>query len=91
MTNRNDRFAYVKLFDTVGERFSSDYTDKTGWMYSHQWTTSERDAYVVWLAKEMQFRGIYAPEDTVGAQMEAMFFTWKNGWQINDKPRQRAA
>jgi hypothetical protein len=90
MTNRNDRFAYVKLFDTVGERFSSDYTDKTGWMYSHQWTTAMREEFVVWLAAELVKRGIYVADDVVGAQMEAMFFTHKNGWQINDKPRKAA-
>lgn len=90
MTNRNDRFAFMKLFETVGERFSPDYTDKTGWMYSHQWTTAQREEYIVWLAAELVKRGIYPAGEEKQAQMEAMFFTHKNGWQVNDKPRRAA-
>lgn len=84
----NDRFAFLKLFEVVGERLTRDYTEKTGWMYSHQWTTSQRDEYTQWLAKDLVTRKLYSNEKE--AQIAACFFVWKNGWQINDKPRRFA-
>jgi hypothetical protein len=87
-TITNDKFAFIKLFDVVGERLTRDYTEKTGWMYSHQWTTSQRDEYTQWLAKELVARKFFELEKD--AEKTACFFVWKNGWQINDKPRRAA-
>jgi hypothetical protein len=85
MAISNDRFAYLKLFEVVGERLTRDYTEKTGWMYSHQWTTAQRDEYTVWLAKDLISRKLY--ESDKEAEISACFFVAKNGWQINDRPR----
>lgn len=76
--------AYVRLFDIVGERFSLNYIDKVGYQYSHQWTTDERNNYVEWLADFAISKNGYAPKQ---AQMDAMWFAYKNGWQINNTPR----
>jgi hypothetical protein len=81
----NDKFAFAKLFEIVNERLTRDYTEKTGWQYSHQWTTAQRDEYTVWLAKELKTRKLY-PTDKE-AEIVSCFFVTKNGWQINDKPR----
>jgi hypothetical protein len=80
---RNDRFAFYKLFELVSERFTNDYIEKAGWMYSHQWTTTQRDDYTRWLATELLSRGIFKEDKE--AQMTACFFVHKHGWQINDK------
>jgi hypothetical protein len=81
----NDRFAFLKLFEVVGERLTRDYTDKTGWMYSHKWTVDQRDEYTNWLATELVARKLYdTPKE---AEKAACFFVHKNGWQINDRPR----
>jgi chitinase len=85
----NDRFAFLKLFEVVGERLTRDYTEKTGWMYSHQWTTAQRDEYTQWLAAELAARKLY--ENEKESQIAAMFFVHKNGWQINNFPRSKAA
>jgi hypothetical protein len=85
---RNDRFAFFKLFEIVNERFTNDYVDKPGWMYSHQWTTAQRDEYTVWLADELLRRGIF--KETKEAQITACFFVHKHGWQVNDKIRKAA-
>ena len=85
MSNINDRFAFLKLFEIVGERLTRDYTDKTGWMYSHQWTTIQRDEYTTWLAKDLISRKAF--ETDKEAEIASCFFVHKNGWQINDKPR----
>lgn len=85
MAISNDRFAYLKLFEVVGERLTRDYTEKTGWMYSHQWTTAQRDEYTMWLAKDLISRKLY--ENDKEAEIAACFFVAKNGWQINDRPR----
>ena len=84
----NDRFAFLKLFEVVGERLTRDYTEKTGWMYSHQWTSNQRDEYTQWLANELMVHKFY--ETTKEAEKAACFFVWKNGWQINNYPRHAA-
>jgi hypothetical protein len=78
----------MKLFEVVGERLTRDYTEKTGWMYSHQWTSNQRDEYIQWLAKELIARRLY--NDQKQAEMVSCFFIHKNGWQINDRPRRVA-
>lgn len=83
----NDRFAFLKLFEVVGERLTKDYTEKTGWMYSHQWTTAQRDEYTQWLARDLISRRLYNTQKE--CEIVACFFTAKNGWQINDKPRKQ--
>jgi hypothetical protein len=78
------RIAFSHLFEVVGERFTPNYieiSDKTGWMYSHQWTTAARDEYTVWLANLLKKDGF----DPKQAEMDAMFFVIKNGWQVNDR------
>jgi hypothetical protein len=80
MANIN-RIMFVELFKTVGEKYSQDYLDKTGWMYSHQWTVQQRNDYTTWLASELEKFG----GDRKKAEKDACHFVHKNGWQMSRK------
>jgi hypothetical protein len=76
----SDHFAFIKLFQTVNERYSREYVDKVGWQYSNNWTVAERDIYVSWLASELKTKKIFnTPKE---AEVAACFWIYKNGWQI---------
>ncbi len=83
----NDKFAFIKLFETVGERLTRDFFEKAGWMYSRQWTTEERNGFVKGLANDLMNRKIYATNKE--AEKAACFFVHHYGWQINDNPQHK--